>query len=83
MGEVARDPRVPSLRRLPLPALLNLKDHLDRCQRSLNEFLEVSQTRRDTYLFIWILQYFTNLIHEFIQNLHSRNVFIVYCLLLQ
>lgn len=42
MGEVARDPTVPSLRRLPLPALLNLKDLLDRCQRSLDEFLEVN-----------------------------------------
>ncbi|XP_015119188.1 cytoplasmic dynein 2 heavy chain 1 [Diachasma alloeum] len=40
MGEVARDPRVPSLRRLPMPALVSLKDLLDRCQRSLDEFLE-------------------------------------------
>ncbi|KAL6266424.1 hypothetical protein P5V15_003274 [Pogonomyrmex californicus] len=40
MGEVSRDPRVPSLRRLSLPALTNLKDLLDRCQKSLDEFLE-------------------------------------------
>lgn len=40
MSEVSRDPRVPSLRRLPMPALVNLKDLLDRCQRSLDEFLE-------------------------------------------
>ncbi|KAK0158915.1 hypothetical protein PV328_009853 [Microctonus aethiopoides] len=40
MGEVARDPRVPSLRRLPLPALSSLKDLLDKCQKSLDEFLE-------------------------------------------
>ncbi|XP_063978818.1 cytoplasmic dynein 2 heavy chain 1 [Diachasmimorpha longicaudata] len=40
MGEVSRDPRVPSLRRLPMPALVSLKDLLDRCQRSLDEFLE-------------------------------------------
>lgn len=40
MAEVARDPRVPSLRRLPMPALVSLKDLLDRCQRSLDEFLE-------------------------------------------
>lgn len=40
MSEVAKDPRVPSLRRLPMPALINLKDLLDRCQRSLDEFLE-------------------------------------------
>lgn len=41
MGEVSRDPRVPSLRLLPLPALMNLKDLLERCQKSLDEFLEV------------------------------------------
>ncbi|KAI4495703.1 hypothetical protein M0802_008538 [Mischocyttarus mexicanus] len=40
MGEVSRDSRVSSIRRLPLPALINLKDLLDRCQRSLDEFLE-------------------------------------------
>ncbi|KAF7991046.1 hypothetical protein HCN44_000861 [Aphidius gifuensis] len=40
MGEVSRDPRVPSLRRLPMPALVSLKEILDRCQRSLDEFLE-------------------------------------------
>ncbi|XP_011311295.1 cytoplasmic dynein 2 heavy chain 1 [Fopius arisanus] len=40
MGEVVKDPRVPSLRRLPMPALVSLKDLLDRCQRSLDEFLE-------------------------------------------
>nr|XP_012219219.1 PREDICTED: cytoplasmic dynein 2 heavy chain 1 [Linepithema humile] len=40
IGEVSRDPRVPSLRRLSLPALTNLKDLLDRCQKSLDEFLE-------------------------------------------
>jgi len=41
IGEVSRDPRIPSLRRLSLPALVNLKDLLDRCQKSLDEFLEV------------------------------------------
>lgn len=41
IGEVSRDPRVPSLRQLSLPALVNLKDLLDRCQKSLDEFLEV------------------------------------------
>lgn len=41
IGEVSRDPRVPALRRLPLPALINLKDLLDRCQKCLDEFLEV------------------------------------------
>ncbi|CAD6239204.1 GSCOCG00008639001-RA-CDS, partial [Cotesia congregata] len=40
IGEVSRDPRVPSLRRLPMPAIVSLKDLLDRCQRSLDEFLE-------------------------------------------
>ncbi|KAL0104886.1 hypothetical protein PUN28_016497 [Cardiocondyla obscurior] len=40
IGEVSRDARVPSLRRLPLPALINLKDLLDRCQKCLDEFLE-------------------------------------------
>ncbi|KOX76673.1 Cytoplasmic dynein 2 heavy chain 1 [Melipona quadrifasciata] len=40
MGEVARDPRVSSLRRLPLSAFTNLKDLLDRCQKSLDEYLE-------------------------------------------
>lgn len=40
MNEVIKDPRIPSLRKLPLPALTNLKDLLDRCQRSLDEFLE-------------------------------------------
>lgn len=41
MGEVSRDPRVSSLRRLPLSAFTNLKDLLDRCQKSLDEYLEV------------------------------------------
>lgn len=41
MDEVSRDPRVPSLRRLPLSNLTNLKDLLDRCQKSLDDFLEV------------------------------------------
>lgn len=41
MVEVSHDPRVSSIRRLPLPALINLKDLLDKCQRSLDEFLEV------------------------------------------
>lgn len=41
IGEVSRDPKVPSLRRLSLPALMSLKDLLDRCQKSLDEFLEV------------------------------------------
>ncbi|XP_046488904.1 cytoplasmic dynein 2 heavy chain 1 [Neodiprion pinetum] len=40
MADISRDPRVPALRRLPLPALVDLKDALDRCQRSLDEFLE-------------------------------------------
>ncbi|XP_023289902.1 cytoplasmic dynein 2 heavy chain 1 [Orussus abietinus] len=40
MGEVSRDPRVSSLRRLPLPAMTSLKDSLERCQRCLDEFLE-------------------------------------------
>lgn len=41
MGEVSRDPRISSLRRLPLSTFTNLKDLLDRCQRSLDEYLEV------------------------------------------
>lgn len=41
MGEVSRDPRVSSLRRLPLPSFTSLKDLLDRCQKSLDEYLEV------------------------------------------
>ncbi|XP_066585667.1 cytoplasmic dynein 2 heavy chain 1 [Prorops nasuta] len=40
MGEVYRDPRVSSLRMLPLAALTNLRESLDKCQRSLDEFLE-------------------------------------------
>ncbi|XP_018402903.1 PREDICTED: cytoplasmic dynein 2 heavy chain 1 [Cyphomyrmex costatus] len=40
IGEVSRDPRVPSLRQLSLPALISLKDLLDRCQKCLDEFLE-------------------------------------------
>ncbi|XP_076748967.1 dynein cytoplasmic heavy chain beethoven [Xylocopa sonorina] len=40
MGEVSRDPRVLSLRRLPISAFTNLKDLLDRCQKSLDEYLE-------------------------------------------
>lgn len=41
MGEVSRDPRVSSLRRLPLSSFTSLKDLLDRCQKSLDEYLEV------------------------------------------
>ncbi|XP_043268031.1 cytoplasmic dynein 2 heavy chain 1 [Venturia canescens] len=52
MGEIARDSRVPSLRRLPLPALLNLKDLLDRCQKSLDEFLE---EKRSSYPRLYFL----------------------------
>ncbi|XP_024946848.1 cytoplasmic dynein 2 heavy chain 1 isoform X2 [Cephus cinctus] len=52
MGEVARDPGLPSLRRLPLPALINLKDLLDRCQRSLDEFLE---EKRSSYPRLYFL----------------------------
>ncbi|XP_058798637.1 cytoplasmic dynein 2 heavy chain 1 [Phymastichus coffea] len=40
MGEIAKDPKIPSLRKLPFHALTNLKDLLDRCQRSLDDFLE-------------------------------------------
>lgn len=42
MGEIARDPKIPSLRKLPFHALANLKDLMDRCQRSLDDFLEVN-----------------------------------------
>ncbi|EFN76217.1 Cytoplasmic dynein 2 heavy chain 1 [Harpegnathos saltator] len=52
MGDVSQDPRVPSLRRLPLPALINLKDLLDRCQKSLDEFLE---EKRATYPRLYFL----------------------------
>ncbi|KAL2743989.1 cytoplasmic dynein 2 heavy chain 1 [Vespula maculifrons] len=52
MGEVSHDPRVSSIRRLPLPALINLKDLLDRCQRSLDEFLE---ERRSSYPRLYFL----------------------------
>ncbi|XP_014611048.1 PREDICTED: cytoplasmic dynein 2 heavy chain 1 [Polistes canadensis] len=52
MGEVSRDSRVSSIRRLPLPALINLKDLLDRCQRSLDEFLE---ERRSSYPRLYFL----------------------------
>lgn len=41
MGEVSRDPRVSSLRRLLLSSFTSLKDLLDRCQKSLDEYLEV------------------------------------------
>ncbi|XP_029665147.1 cytoplasmic dynein 2 heavy chain 1 [Formica exsecta] len=52
IGEVSRDPRVPFLRRLSLPALINLKDLLDRCQKSLDEFLE---ERRAAYPRLYFL----------------------------
>ncbi|XP_023246189.1 cytoplasmic dynein 2 heavy chain 1 [Copidosoma floridanum] len=40
MGEIARDPKIPSLKKLPLHALTNLRDLMDRCQKSLDDFLE-------------------------------------------
>ncbi|KZC10148.1 Cytoplasmic dynein 2 heavy chain 1 [Dufourea novaeangliae] len=52
MGEVSRDPRVSSLRRLPLSAFTNLKDLLDRCQRSLDEYLE---EKRSSYPRLYFL----------------------------
>ncbi|XP_043507557.1 cytoplasmic dynein 2 heavy chain 1 [Frieseomelitta varia] len=52
MGEVARDPRVSSLRRLPLSAFTNLKDLLDRCQKSLDEYLE---EKRSSYPRLYFL----------------------------
>ena len=52
MNEVVKDPRIPSLRKLPLPALTNLKDLLDRCQRSLDEFLE---EKRSSYPRLYFL----------------------------
>ncbi|XP_047369553.1 cytoplasmic dynein 2 heavy chain 1 isoform X1 [Vespa velutina] len=52
MGEVSHDPRVSSIRRLPLPALINLKDLLDRSQRSLDEFLE---EKRSSYPRLYFL----------------------------
>ncbi|XP_076387639.1 dynein cytoplasmic heavy chain beethoven [Megachile rotundata] len=52
MGEVSRDPRVSSLRRLPLSAFANLKDLLDRCQRSLDEYLE---EKRSSYPRLYFL----------------------------
>ncbi|XP_020293197.1 cytoplasmic dynein 2 heavy chain 1 [Pseudomyrmex gracilis] len=44
MAEVSRDPKIPSLRQFSLSALTNLKDLLDRCQKSLDEFLEEKRT---------------------------------------
>ncbi|XP_050496495.1 cytoplasmic dynein 2 heavy chain 1 [Bombus huntii] len=52
MGEVSRDPRVSSLRRLPLSAFTNLKDLLDRCQKSLDEYLE---EKRSSYPRLYFL----------------------------
>ena len=52
MNEVVKDPRIPALRKLPLPALMNLKDLLDRCQRSLDEFLE---EKRSSYPRLYFL----------------------------
>lgn len=52
MNEIIKDPRIPSLRKLPLPALTNLKDLLDRCQRSLDEFLE---EKRSSYPRLYFL----------------------------
>lgn len=51
---MSRDPRVPSLRRLSLPALTNLKDLLDRCQKSLDEFLEVKFDDRKIIIFFFL-----------------------------
>ncbi|CAK9809936.1 Cytoplasmic dynein 2 heavy chain 1 [Anthophora quadrimaculata] len=52
MGEVSRDPRVSSLRRLPISAFTNLKDLLDRCQKSLDEYLE---EKRSSYPRLYFL----------------------------
>ncbi|XP_076621618.1 dynein cytoplasmic heavy chain beethoven [Colletes latitarsis] len=52
MGEVSRDPRLSSLRRLPITAFTNLKDLLDRCQRSLDEYLE---EKRSSYPRLYFL----------------------------
>ncbi|XP_017891098.1 cytoplasmic dynein 2 heavy chain 1 isoform X2 [Ceratina calcarata] len=52
MGEVSRDPRVSSLRRLPISAFTNLKDSLDRCQKSLDEYLE---EKRSSYPRLYFL----------------------------
>ncbi|XP_078052127.1 dynein cytoplasmic heavy chain beethoven [Augochlora pura] len=52
MGEVSRDPRASSLRRLPLSTFTNLKDLLDRCQRSLDEYLE---EKRSSYPRLYFL----------------------------
>nr|XP_033320776.1 cytoplasmic dynein 2 heavy chain 1 [Megalopta genalis] len=52
MGEVSRDPRVSSLRRLPISTFTNLKDLLDRCQRSLDEYLE---EKRSSYPRLYFL----------------------------
>uniref|UniRef100_A0ABD2XKY5 Dynein heavy chain, cytoplasmic n=1 Tax=Trichogramma kaykai TaxID=54128 RepID=A0ABD2XKY5_9HYME len=40
MEEIYKDPRIPSLKKLPFHALTSLKDLMDRCQRGLDDFLE-------------------------------------------
>ncbi|XP_011502016.1 PREDICTED: cytoplasmic dynein 2 heavy chain 1 [Ceratosolen solmsi marchali] len=40
IGEISRDPKIPSIKKLPFHALVGLKDLMDRCQRSLDDFLE-------------------------------------------
>ncbi|XP_017764042.1 PREDICTED: cytoplasmic dynein 2 heavy chain 1 [Eufriesea mexicana] len=52
MGEVSCDPRVSSLRRLSLSTFMNLKDLLDRCQKSLDEYLE---EKRSSYPRLYFL----------------------------
>ncbi|XP_031838829.2 dynein cytoplasmic heavy chain beethoven isoform X1 [Nomia melanderi] len=52
IGEVSRDSRISSLRRLPLSTFTNLKDLLDRCQRSLDEYLE---EKRSSYPRLYFL----------------------------
>lgn len=73
MGEVSRDPRVSSLRRLPLSAFTNLKDLLDRCQKSLDEYLEVLQIS----IFI-IYYYFCTIILFSYYFLRMRYIIIIF-----
>ncbi|KAJ8675958.1 hypothetical protein QAD02_011744 [Eretmocerus hayati] len=40
MTEIAKDPKIPSLKRLSPQSLGNLKELMDRCQKSLDDFLE-------------------------------------------
>lgn len=82
MGEVSHDPRVSSIRRLPLPALINLKDLLDRCQRSLDEFLEVcyfflffSFYYLYIYIFLYVILY---ILYFIIQTLYLILTIIIF-----